>query len=204
MKMYLSKIFINSSHNRWSDTTKPDPQYLPPFDFPAVGGQNDALSNCTFQATSWQRLIAFPKLQKVRLIGRNLIDFSLRNDDVGKKSVWFYLWNNLSSRNWFRPFLKNHRNVCKMKFEIVKLVKLWIVNEVRAIFWYLVAMQDCPKIHTDRQMTWNFGSAVVVSSNRISYSDSVLPYTKQHPLFEISSISANIFSFVFWELNADW
>ena len=156
---------------------------------------NIALSNCTFQATSWQRLIAFPKLQKVRLIGRNLIDFSLRNDDVGKKSVWFYLWNNLSSRNWFRPFLKNHRNVCKMKFEIVKLVKLWIVNEVRAIFWYLVAMQDSPKIHTDRQMTWNFGSAVVVSSNRISYSDSVLPYIKQHPLFEILTISAKIYIF---------
>ena len=41
----------------------------------------------------------------------------------------------------------------------------------------------------------------IVSSDRSSYSDIIRP---QRPLFEISSISANIFSFSFWELNADW
>ena len=44
----------------------------------------------------------------------------------------------------------------------------------------------------------------IISSDRSSYSDSGLLYNVRRPLFEISSISANIFSFSFWELNADW
>ena len=44
---------------------------------------------------------------------------------------------------------------------------------------------------------------VVVSSDRNSYSDSVILLVRQQ-LFQILSISANIFSFSFWELNADW
>ena len=42
-----------------------------------------------------------------------------------------------------------------------------------------------------------------VSSDRSSYSDSSLREI-HHPVFEISSISANILSFSSWELNADW
>ena len=43
-----------------------------------------------------------------------------------------------------------------------------------------------------------------ISSGRSSYSDSVV-LEIQFFFFEISSISANIFSFFsFWELNADW
>ena len=43
---------------------------------------------------------------------------------------------------------------------------------------------------------------IVFSSDRSSYSDSVILDKIQ--LFEISSISANVFSFSFWEFIADW
>ena len=51
---------------------------------------------------------------------------------------------------------------------------------------------------------WVFGdSGDVISSDRSSYGDSVLQEIHQ-PVVEIWSISANIFSFSFRELNADW
>ena len=50
----------------------------------------------------------------------------------------------------------------------------------------------------------NLISYCFFSSDRSSYSDSVLLLVRGRQLFQILSISANIFSFSFWELNADW
>ena len=47
------------------------------------------------------------------------------------------------------------------------------------------------------------GQPGFVSSDRSSYSDSVLLLVRRQ-LFQILSFYANIFSFSFWELNANW